>query len=207
MIANHIHDALAQVRTLQALMIERNLFKGYSGKARILGGIAALAGAAILGSGRLPRDPWIHLAGWGFVLAAGLFLNYVALLYWFLAGPGVRRNPLMLKPALDALPPLLAGACLSVALIVKGQFALLFGSWMCFYGLTHAVYRRTLPPANYGVGLFYLACGVACWFWPGLEFTNPWPMGAVFAAGEVAGGSVLLADSRRATGREEAPHE
>ena len=65
MIAHHIHDALAQVRVLQEFIIERNLFKGYSGKARILAGLTALGGAWVLGSGWVPADPWMHLAGWG----------------------------------------------------------------------------------------------------------------------------------------------
>ena len=63
MIANHIHDALAQVRTLQELILEKRIFKGYSGKARIAAGTLALACAVILArcvcvSHKLSRRAW-----------------------------------------------------------------------------------------------------------------------------------------------------
>ena len=39
------------------------------------------------------------------VLSMGLVINYVALIYWFLFNREVHRNPLMLRPALDAIFP------------------------------------------------------------------------------------------------------
>ncbi|MEI6147780.1 MAG: hypothetical protein WCS01_01680, partial [bacterium] len=98
MIANHIHDALAQVKLLQEFIMEKNLFKGYSGKARLLAGSTTLIGALILNSPRVPAEPWVHLAGWGIVLAISVIANYAALVYWFLFDERARRNPVMLKP-------------------------------------------------------------------------------------------------------------
>jgi hypothetical protein len=201
MIANHIHDALAQVRTLHEFIIERNLFKGYSGKARVLAGLTALAGTWVLGSGMVPNRPWAQLAGWGVILAVGVCVNYAALLYWFLFNPEVRRNPMMLKPALDAIPALGVGAVVSLALIMKGEFDLLFGVWMCLYGLAQVAYRSSLPKGIYWIGLFYLLSGTVCLLWPGISFVEPWPMGMVFVTGELAGGAVLLADHYRTAGR------
>jgi hypothetical protein len=201
MIANHIHDALAQVRTLQEFIIERNLFKGYSGKARILSALAALAGTWVLGSGMVPNSPWAHLAGWGVILAVGVGVNYSALLYWFLFDREVRRNPMMLKPALDAIPAFGVGAVVSLALIVKGEFDLLFGVWMCLYGLAQVAYRSSLPKGIYWIGVFYLLSGTVCLLWPGISFMEPWPMGMVFVTGELAGGAVLLGDHYRTAGR------
>lgn len=200
MIAHHIHDALAQVRTLRAFLIERNRFKGYSGRARIVAGVAALAGTLAMGDCRFPSDPWLHLFGWGSVLAVGVVANYAALLYWFLFDREVRRNPLMLKPALDALPALAVGGVVSLALVLKGEFDLLFGTWMCLYGLAQVAYRNSLPPGIYRVGVFYLLAGAACLLWPGVSFVEPWPMGVVFVTGEIAGGAVLIRDQCRGDG-------
>jgi hypothetical protein len=202
-IANHIHDALAQVRTLQEFIIEKNLFKGYSGTARIVSGFAALAGAALLGSGLVPPEPWAHLAGWGAVLAVGIVANYAALLYWFLFNADVQRNPLMLKPAMDAIPALAAGAALTLALVIHDNFDLLFGMWMSLYGLAQVAYRHSLPKGVYRTGLFYLVCGAACLLSPRVSFVNPWPMGLVFFAGEMAGGTLLIRDHRRTMSKEE----
>jgi len=192
MIASHIHDALAQVRKLQELILEKKLFKGYSGKARIVSGCVALAGAAVLASDRIPADPLAHLAGWGAVLLVGVVVNYAALGWWVVSNPEVRRNPLMLKPAIDAVPALGVGAALSVALVLRQQYQLLFGMWMCLYGLAQVAYRQSLPKGIYMVGLCYIACGAYCLLAPSISFTNPWPMGIVFFAGESAGGLILL---------------
>jgi hypothetical protein len=201
MIAHHIHDALAQVRVLQEFIIERNLFKGYSGKARILAGLTALGGTGVLGAGWVPANPWMHLAGWGVILAVGVGVNYAALLYWFLFDGEVRRNPMMLKPAMDAIPALGVGAVLSLALILKGEFDLLFGMWMCLYGLAQVAYRSSLPKGIYWIGVFYVVCGTVCLFWQGVSFVEPWPMGMVFVTGELAGGAVLLGDHYRTAGK------
>lgn len=197
MIANHIHDALAQVRTLQQFIVERNIFKGYSGRARIGSGLVALAGAAALSSGLMPATPTAHLAGWAIVLAAGLVANYACLAYWFLFDDRVRRNPHMLAPALDAIPALAVGAALTLALVLRQHFDLLFGVWMSLYGLAQVAYRQSLPKGIYGIGLFYLVAGAWCLWSPGISFTDPWPMGVVFCLGELAGGIVLILDHRR----------
>lgn len=197
MIANHIHDALGQVRRLRQTILEKRGFHGYSGPARMLSGAGALLAAAALARFVPQPDPWRHLLGWGVVLAAALVLNYGSLFYWFLFDPEVERDPLQLRPAFDAVPPLAVGAALSLALVTRRQFDLLMPVWMCGYGLAHIPYRQSLPIANYGVGLFYLLAGAACLFTPGFTFTNPWPMGLVFCAGELAGGFILHRDRTR----------
>jgi hypothetical protein len=197
MVANHIHDALAQIKTLQAFIIERNLFKGYSGTARIFSGTVALVGSVVMAGDWFPRDPWYHLAGWVAILGIGLAANYGALLYWFLFNRDVARNPLMLSPALDAIPALAVGAALSLALVIHEQFDLLFGIWMSLYGIAQVAYRNSLPRGIYETGAFYIVCGAACLLTPSLNFTDPLPMGLVFFAGETAGGIILIRDHRR----------
>ena len=192
MIANHIHDALAQVKQMQEMILEKRLFKGYSGTARILSGSVALAGSVVLAWHRVPPTPFIHLAGWGVVLFIALMLNYGALMWWFLFDPKVRGNVMMLKPAVDAVPPLAVGAGLSAAAILRQDYGLLFGIWMCCYGLVHCAHRHSLPRGIYFTGLGYLAAGTYCLVSPTVSFLTPWPMGIVFFVGELAGGLILL---------------
>ena len=191
MVANHIHDALAQVRRMQEIILERRSFRGYSGRARVTGAVATLAGSILMASKAYPQGEIAHLAGWATVLGIALVLNYGALGFWFLFNPKVKRNSAMLVPAVDALPALAMGALMSIGLVLRGQYDLLFGTWMILYGLAHVSYRQSLPPANYAVGAFYMACGVICYLWRGLKFTNPIPMGIVFFVGETVGGYVL----------------
>ncbi len=191
MIANHIHDALSQVRRLQDVLLERRKFRGFSGPARIFGGGAALLGALLLS--RLPANsgPVPHLVGWGIVLLVALVFNYGLLAFWLASQRSSRSWTELAMPAFDAFPALAMGALLSLAAILNGFYDLLFGIWMGLYGVVHTVYRSTLPLAIYGVGLFYMACAAGVLLLPGLAFTNPWPMGLVFFAGESAGGLIL----------------
>ena len=203
MIANHIHDAIGQVHRLQELVWSRRMFQGYSGLARLLSGSFALLGAAVLMTPLVPPTPRAHLIGWTCVLGAALVANYAALIYWVLFNAEVRRNPRLLKPAIDALPALLTGGVLSLALIIHGQVDLLFGTWMALYGLAQVAYRQSLPPLIYMVGLGYVAAGLVCLVTPGVGITNPLPMGLVFFIGEWTGGIALYRLNRHA---KEAPH-
>lgn len=203
MIANHIHDALEQVNRIREFMLARSQFRGYSGKARIISGTIALAGTVALASDRVPQTPLAHLFGWGAVAAAGILVNYAALLYWFLFDHEVRRNPIMLKPALDAIPALFVGGALTVALMLTAQYNLLFGAWMCLYGLAQVAYRQSLPRGIYRVGLAYIAAGAFCLVWPTVSFLNPWPMGIVFFIGEWIGGGVLILNETKQTEEDE----
>jgi len=189
MIANHIHDALGQVRKLQELILERRQFTGYSGTARILGGTLAVLGCAAMGF--FKESPGIQLAGWVSILAAALLLNYGALLLWYIQLPADRRRLSMVSPALDAVPPLAVGAILSAALLLRGYPDLLFGTWMCLYGLAHTHSRAALPKGNWFLGIYYLACGAFFLLWPGITFANPVPAGLVFLVGEWVGGTVF----------------
>lgn len=179
---------------MRGALQERRQFRGYSGRARLFGGGLALACAVVLAT-HTSVTPKVHFRAWLIVLAMALAANYGALLLWFFSREGADRNRTALRPAADALAPLLLGGLLTFALVRASAYELLFGVWMCCYGLAHLTYRLTLPRINYFVGLGYLAAGAACLFTTGI--LNPWPMGIVFFTGETIGGFALIWDDRR----------
>ncbi|MDD5708725.1 MAG: hypothetical protein PHR35_22655 [Kiritimatiellae bacterium] len=186
-----IGEALARVREMQAVVLERRRFRGFSGLARGAGGVVTLLAAGLLSrTALIPPTPTAHLIGWGCVLIAGLLLNYGALLVWTWR-QATRQGWSVALPALDAFPALIVGAALSFALVRIEAQDLLFGTWMTVYGLVHVAYRRNLPPGIYLLGLAYIACGVFCLAWQGISFIDPWPMGLVFGFGEAIGGMIL----------------
>ena len=191
-------DALAQVDRLREVVADRARFHGYSGGARLVGGLAALAAGGVLAAPFYPPTPAAQLAGWAAVLAVGLVVNYGALLRWFLRAPGARRELFRLRPAWDAVPPLAAAAILSLAAVRHESHDLLFGIWMCGYAVVHAAYRRNLPAANYLLGAGYMIAGAACLLLPA-PFINPWPMALTFFVGETIGGAIFIHDARRQT--------
>lgn len=155
----------------------------------MLGGSVAILGCAVMSF--FSSSFTAQLIGWGIILMASLALNYGALLLWFVQLPERRRTVAEVSPVLDAVPPLAVGAVLSVALLLRGPPDLLFGSWMCFYGLAHTSSRKALPRENGFLGFYYLVCGAFFLLWSGISFTNPLPAGIVFLIGEWVGGAIF----------------
>ena len=189
-----VQDALRQVRELQQKILEKQRFKGYSGRARAISGTLALATAALLASPYWPATPMAHLTLWGALFLAALLLNFGAILYWFLRNPRTKRDIRRLKPVLDTLPPLVVGAILTMALAHQHMYSWLFPVWMTLFGLANLASRHVLPPAISAIGWFYVIAGSLLLLIGPSSFLNPWPMGIIFFAGEWMGGIVLHFD-------------
>lgn len=196
MIPEQLREALDSIRQIQRTVMDRQRFRGFSGRARVAAGIFALVMAFIMQIA-FPHTTRSHLLGWGVVLVVALLLNGGAVLYWFLFDPRVRRDIRRLRPLMDTIPPLLVGGALTAALILRAQHDCLFGVWMCMFGLSNLASRYVLPGATAWVGVFYVVCGMVWWFLPDGGFLNPLPAGLVFCAGEVASGLILHFDERR----------
>ena len=145
-----------------------------------------------MSSSLFPQTVQAHVFAWGVVCALAVCLNYGALALWFLRLDTQERELVTLKPTLDVVPPLVVGAVLTFALLLHGASSLLFGMWMCLYGLAQVAYRQSLPRKMYAVGLGYIVCGAWCLLPGTITFTNPWPMGIVFFVGELASGIILI---------------
>ncbi|MFQ5706129.1 MAG: hypothetical protein ACE5HO_01685 [bacterium] len=191
MIASHIHEALAQVRELQRKILDKQRFKGYSGRARALSGTVALFAAAVMSSAIYPKTVEAHIYGWGAVFSIGFVLNYGALFHWFLFDPVVKRDFRKLRPTLEAFPALFVGGVLTLILIRVEQVQLLFGVWMCLYGLASLASRQVLPRAYWVTGAYYVCFGAGYLLTPNTSFLNPWPMGTAFFFGEWLGALIL----------------
>ena len=194
MIANHIHHALAQVQELRHKVLEKQRFKGYSGRARAIGGTIALLATCVMASGRYPHTTKAHFTGWGVVFVIAVLINYGALVYWFLFDPTVKRDLRRLKPVLDLIPPLFTGGVFTLLFGWNKEYEYLPGTWMALFGLANLATRHVLPRTISLVGLYYLSCGTFFLLMPGISFTNPWPMGLVFFIGEWMGGVILHYD-------------
>lgn len=184
-----VDEALVQVQQMQELVLDRQGFSGFSGFARMVGGFAALLTAVVL-QHAVPKEPRLHLIGWGVLLIFGLAVNFSALFYWLIKNRRWLRLA-ELWPVWDVFPTLSVGAALSFALIRTGQVDLLFGIWMALYGASHMAHRRSLPFPVYCGGLVYVAAGIFCLLWSGIHFTDPRPMGLVFGFGELYGGWII----------------
>lgn len=196
MIGDHIHQALKQVRELQANILEKQRFKGYSGRARAVAGTGALVGTGIMSMSFYPGSINAHLVGWATILSFALCLNYGALVQWFLFDPQVKRDIRRLKPVIDGMPPLLVAGLFTVALIECGQFIYLFGMWLAMFGLANLASRHVLPKGIVWLGIFYIVCGAALLLAPDQSFLSPLPVGVVLFVGEWIGGVIIHYDGK-----------
>ena len=197
-IAN-VHEAVRQLKELRSRFMARQTFCGYSGAARAGGGLLAFGGAYLMNGSEYPNTPWAHVAGWGVICLIAAALNFGAVLRWYLARPQAERCREELKPMEDAIPALVVGGLISLALITQGAFDLLFGTWMCLFGLANLASRHSQPVEILHIGWFYVLAGAFMLiFSANFPFANPWPMGIVFFAGELAGGLVFVRNRQEA---------
>ena len=78
-----VNEALAHVREIQTLVLDHQRFTGFSGVARMLGGVAALIIAWVLQTA-VPPTIHNHLMGWGVLLLIGVVANFAGLACWVL---------------------------------------------------------------------------------------------------------------------------
>jgi hypothetical protein len=190
----HVHQALAQIQTMHRYVVEKQRFKGYSGRARALSGTIALVAA--YGLARGPGHSNAYAVGvWLAVAVVSGAINYGAVLFWFLGDTLDDRQTLRLKPAIEVVPALAAGAALTLAFWRDGAFGYVVPVWMILFGIANLASRHVLPSGIAWVGLFYMVAGTVLLFWiPRVGPSNPWPMGIVFFVGEWLGGLVIFFD-------------
>jgi hypothetical protein len=194
--AAHIHQALEQVREIRKRVVDRQLFSGYSGNARIAGGGLSFLGALVLSSELVEQTNGAHFIGWGVVCGVAFFINLFALLRWHMREAGEKRLT-RLRPVLDILGPFVVGAVLTAVFASEGLYDHLFGMWMLVFGLMNIASRHALPRSVWNLGWYYVACGVFYLLvWDERSFLDPWPMGVVFFIGEIAGG-VIFVENRK----------
>jgi hypothetical protein len=185
-------DVLEQIRAVKHRLICSQVFRGYSGMARICGGFVALiAGLSIASSSS--RQIETHIIAWGGVCGVAFSLNLGAVFWWKFKEQQKLSNFETLVPVIDVIAPLFVGAIGTFALIQSGMYDLLFGFWMCLYGLVHTASRHTCSRGIFYLGWYYIICGT---FFltvsPLPSFFNPWPMAIVFFVGEIIGGFLFL---------------
>ena len=184
-----IKQAIQEVRHLRRNILEKQLFKGYSGRARAIGGTVALGAA--MGASLLPVEMGYQsmFLMWGGVFLCAILVNYGALGVWLLKDKNHRKTDLSIVYA--ALPVWIVGGLLTLSLWRQFQYDLMYGCWMSLFGLAQAINRPRLPRRMVWVGTWYIACGALCLAFPGGLFMMPLVMGLVFFVGEFAAGMIM----------------
>lgn len=159
-----LHDqALESLRYIRSTMEASTAFTAVPGRGMVAMGVLALAAAAVAARRATP-EAW--LATW---LAGGVLAAIVGLAAMALKARAA-DSPLLVgsgrRFALAFLPPVLAAAALTLALVRAGRFEMLPGIWMLLYGVGALAGGTFSVRAVPVMGACFALCGVAALFAP-----------------------------------------
>ncbi len=194
--------ALSDLAEVRERLAQVQRFEGYSGPAAAASGIIALVAGgfqrriAPLPSGSAELHAYVII--WMTCLAAAILLNYGAVAAWVFKHrePGAQSR--FRSAALSIAPSIILGGALSLALIDRGAYALLPGTWFAFYAIGLFASRSAIPDSALIVTCAFAALGVLFLATPLSSVALAWwvmPLG--FGFGQIAIGYLVWKERSR----------
>ncbi|MEP7342061.1 MAG: hypothetical protein ABI977_30295 [Acidobacteriota bacterium] len=160
--------AMDNLAFIRETMERASSFTAVPGWGGVLVGVTALIAAAI--AARVPDEhEWMYV--WGCELPLALLIGGVTMKRKAMAAHLKLLSPPARRFTLSLVPPLIAGALLSIALARVEAFSVLPGMWLLLYGtgvVTGGAFSVKVVPV---MGLCFMATGVAALAAP-LEWSN-----------------------------------
>ena len=191
-----LHKALEEIRSIRCQVARGAEFRGYGPVTVAATGMLAVAAAA-LQAAWVP-DPVEHTAVYLTIWSGTAALSFSVILVETIIRARRMHSGLaveMIRSALEQfLPALVAG--LLVTVVIAGyappNLRMLPGLWQVLFSLGVFASCRFLPRPLFGVGVWYLACGLTCLALGSAEKAlSPWAMGVPFGVGQLLVGAVL----------------
>lgn len=183
-----LHRALSDIRSIRGQLARGMEFRGYGPSALAATGIAAWLAAFVQWSwlGALTHDVHAYLAVW---VPTAVICFSIIVVEAYLRATRLHAGlaPQMMRAALEQfLPPLSVGLLLTVIICTRapGVCWMLPGLWQLIFSLGVFASCRLLPAPVFAVGLWYMACGLAC-LALGSAALSPWAMGLPFGVGQL----------------------
>jgi hypothetical protein len=190
--------ALTDISVIREQLARGTEFRGYAPATLAAAGALALIIAAAqafwLRGTASPSHTLVFISLW--VMTAALCVVVIAV-------ETVRRSRRahgglamrMLQSALEQfLPAIVAGGLLTIVLlrVAPQDLWLLPGLWHIIFSLGVFASCRFLPRATFVVGVWYLACGLACLVLAAPDRSNsPWAMGIPYGVGQLMVAGIL----------------
>jgi hypothetical protein len=191
-----LRQALAEIRAIRTQVARGTQFRGYGPKSIAASGVLALAVAAVQArwfSGSQHDvsaflEVWVATATLSVILSAWETVTRARRLH-----DGFAKE--MTHAAVEQfLPAIVAGVLLTVVLVKATPQVtwMLPGLWELVFSLGVFASCRFLPRPMFGVGLWYLASGLACLAVESVrQSLSPWSMGIPFGVGQLLVAFVL----------------
>jgi hypothetical protein len=185
-----LERALTDINAIREQLAHTTEFRGYAPTTLAATGAFALVAAAAQ-TRWLPDSPnhmRLFVTYWACVAAVGVILIAIETVNHSRRAHGGMAIA-MLQSALEQfLPAVVGGGLVTVALLelAPEDLWLLPGLWQIFFALGVFASCRFLPRATFLVGVWYLACGLACLAVAAPTHANsPWAMGVPFGVGHL----------------------
>lgn len=197
-----IEQALSDLAEVRDRLVLVQRFEGYSAAAAIASGIAALIAGYVqrftVGFPVVPQTLYRYVAIWMVCLAVALLLNYgaVAVWAWKHRGPGDASR--FRSAARSIAPSVVLGGVLTLALIDRGEFTLLPGTWFAIYCLGLFASRDAIPRSTFPITLGFGALAALFLVSPLRQIALAWwvmPFG--FGLGQVGVGALIWRERER----------
>lgn len=191
-----LRQALAQIRAIRTQVARGTQFRGYGPKSIAASGVLALAVAAVQArwlSGSTHDvsaflEIWVATAAFSVILSAWETVTRARRLH-----DGFAKE--MTHAAVEQFLPAIVAGILLTAVLVKATPQvtwMLPGLWALVFSLGVFASCRFLPRPMFGVGLWYLASGLACLAVESVhQSLSPWSMGIPFGIGQLLVAFVL----------------
>jgi hypothetical protein len=191
-----LRQALAEIQAIRTQVARGTQFRGYGPRSIAASGVLALGVAAV-------QAHWFSDAGHDVSVFLAIWISTATVSVLMAASEMVARARRvhdgfakeMIHTAVEQfLPAIVAGILLTVVLVrATPQVTwMLPGLWELVFSLGIFASCRFLPGPVFGVGLWYLAAGLACLaVESSYQTLSPWAMGVPFGVGQLLVASVL----------------
>ncbi len=191
-----LREALTQISEIRLQMARTEVFRGYRAMPVAFSGLLALAAAGFQ-TVWIP-EPALHWDRFLGLWVSAAIISLVATGTEMVIRTRLSRSPWSREITWLAveqfLPCLAAGGLLTFVLVRYSAESLwmLPGLWQVLFSLGIFASCRLLPRATFGVGVFYLAAGLASLILAqGDAALSPWAMGLPFGVGQLLSALVL----------------
>jgi hypothetical protein len=189
-------QALAEISEIRAQVARGTQFRGYGPASTALTGTLALivAGAQAVWMKEGGRDVLPFLAVWVATAAVSVSLAaFETIVRSRRVHSGFAAE--MIQSAVEQfLPATIVGLLLTGVMLLSApkELWMLPGLWELIFSLGVFASCRFLPRQMFGVGLWYLVCGLVCLMMAsGPRTLSPWEMGIPFGVGQLLVAAVL----------------
>lgn len=187
----HIHQALADVRQIQAVLAKTERFRLLRATTVATTALLAIVGAGLQTwiVGNPSESPFLYAVYWSIIAGAGASCAVLATAWRYWGRPTSWDRGLWFEASRSFVPSLAVGGLLTAVIAMRypEMAVALPGVWSLLFGLGVWSTTRIFPRAMTGVAAYYFIAGTAA-----LVLAAKWPFSPLWMAVAFGGGQAIM---------------